>query len=172
MALSAPLCSMSDDDSDEEDLWGDLEDDPDDNVMISSNLAALVGTEAKEVHKGEADEGQIRWVAPKFSGLSNSDTVDSKGTHWNHDEVESKDAAAKGVPQVKLTPSTATSVVAPPKAASDVLPTPTIATMPAAPTVPATKVVDSSPFKLDAAFKLPQGTDGKIDWNSLSGVAS
>lgn len=170
---------MSDDDSDEEDLWGDLEDDPDDNVMISSNLAALVGTEVKEVHKGEADEGQIRWVAPQFSGLSNSDTVDAKGAHWNKDEAEVSDAADKSIPVVLPTPSTAAAVVAPPKAASGVLPTPAIAAKPPVPKTvevaapkaveaPASNAVETPTLKLEAGFKLSQGTDGKIDWNSLS----
>ena len=60
-------------------------DEPEDNLMLSANLAAVVGKEETKVHAGEPDEGQVNWTAPKFSGLSNSDTVDVKGGHWNKD---------------------------------------------------------------------------------------
>ena len=41
--------------------------------------------EAYVVHKGEADEGRIDWQAPVVAGLINSNTVDTKGGHWNMD---------------------------------------------------------------------------------------
>ena len=41
--------------------------------------------EAYVVHKGEADEGRIDWQAPVVAVLINSNTVDTKGGHWNMD---------------------------------------------------------------------------------------
>ena len=95
------------DDEDEDDLWGDI-DEPDNNLMVSANLSAVVGVEEKKVHAGEPDEGQIRWVAPSFSGLSNSDTVDVKGGHWYK---EGDSPMTKAAPS--LVPNAATPGVTP-----------------------------------------------------------
>lgn len=44
------------------------------------------------MHKGDPDEGQITWVAPKFSGLNNSAAVAGtgaeSGSHWYRDEAD------------------------------------------------------------------------------------
>ena len=78
---------MADDDSDEEDLWADLDDDNTTTLNVSANLLADAGKTAVEpVHKGDADEGKILWVAPVVPGLGNSDKVNTKEKHWYRDE--------------------------------------------------------------------------------------
>jgi hypothetical protein len=75
-------------------LFDDFDDDLDaENMMIglSANLACDVGGKAAVLHEGEADEGQIRWVAPKEAGLHNSAAVVAGGgKHWYH-ETEQAD---------------------------------------------------------------------------------
>jgi len=72
-------------DDDEDDLWGDFnEDECNSSVAMSANLLEVTGIQTSQdstVHKGEADEGQLTWEAPTFSGLDNSTAVDA-GTHW------------------------------------------------------------------------------------------
>ena len=100
--------SGDDESDDEEDLWGGLEDETAD-LMISANLAQAIGVKEKAVHAGDADEGQVRWVAPSFPGLSNSDTVDTKGGHWNRDpEPGTTPSTGSSSQNVPSTPSTAT----------------------------------------------------------------
>ena len=75
---------MSDLDDDEiDDLFADFEEtDAVDSAMISANLLDASGIDPSTVaavHAGEADEGRITWVAPEFSGLTNSTSVDTKG---------------------------------------------------------------------------------------------
>lgn len=143
---------MADDDDEEEDLWGEMEQ-PDNQLMVSANLASVVGVEEKKVHAGEPDEGQVRWVAPSFSGLSNSDTVDVKGGHWNKDEgaLDKK----PGIPLVPPTPTTATAAAAT---------TPVAGGLVAPPMVPpkAAAAPQANP-----TFLLPQSADGRIDWGAM-----
>lgn len=55
---------------------------------LSANLAAAVGGNAAVLHEGEADEGEIRWEAPKEAGLHNSSAVTGgAGRHWYHEEA-------------------------------------------------------------------------------------
>jgi len=78
---------MADDDSDEEDLWADLDNDDTTTLNVSANLLVDAGKIAAEpVHKGDADEGKILWVAPVVPGLGNSDKVNTKEKHWYRDE--------------------------------------------------------------------------------------
>ena len=129
------------DDEDEDDLWGEV-DQPDNDLMISSNLASVIGVEEKKVHEGEPDEGQVRWVAPSFAGLSNSDTVDVKGAHWNKEDK---------LPAFPPSPLKAKPL---PTAGSPAPPPPAVG----APAMP------SSP---SPAFLLPQGADGRVDWTAM-----
>ena len=90
---------MSDfDDDDIDDLFADFEEtDAVDSAMISANLLDASGIDpstVKAVHAGEADEGRITWVAPEFSGLTNSTSVDTKGGHWNRDDAAAPPPAA------------------------------------------------------------------------------
>ena len=82
---------MSDDD-DDDDLFGDFEreDEQLEVAAISSNLLNDIGVEADHVvHQGDVDEGLITWVAPKFSGLENSNAVGAS-THWYREEEDEK----------------------------------------------------------------------------------
>ena len=167
---------MPDSDDEEEDLWGNIEE-PQNDLMLSANLSAVVGGDAKPVHAGEPDEGKISWVAPKFAGLSNSNTVDIKGAHWNKDEKPSD--ATKG--------KTATPAVAPPamppvaaSAASAAGPAgaalPWAGTAaPGAPLVPTgllpgalpTGAKPAAPGAPGMPLALPQSADGRIDWGAM-----
>ncbi|KAL1525237.1 hypothetical protein AB1Y20_020104 [Prymnesium parvum] len=67
---------MADDDDTDSLLdWDDFEqDDIDTFGLISANLRDACGFEkGAAVHAGEADEGQILWAPPTFSGLTNSE---------------------------------------------------------------------------------------------------
>ena len=106
---------MSDlDDDDIDDLFADFEEtDAVDSAMISANLLDASGIDPSTVaavHAGEADEGRITWVAPEFSGLTNSTSVDTKGGHWNRDD------AAAPPPAAPVAPPTAPVAAAPPAA--------------------------------------------------------
>ena len=83
--------SMSDSESDDDDLFADFEalDDVDDNINVSANLIGGNGVaEEKVAAKTEVDDGKrIEWVAPSVSGLKNSNTVNSTEKHWYKDEV-------------------------------------------------------------------------------------
>ena len=76
------------DDSDD-DLFADF---AHDEVKTESNISAnlLQDIGYTQDHQGEADEGpMVTWVAPKFSGLDNSNAVsNSAGSHWYRDAAE------------------------------------------------------------------------------------
>ena len=92
---------MADDDDDDfEDLWEGLSDDDDDesNINVSANLLGGGGGDTggdkfdkaavRAVHLGDVDEGRVTWVAPKFSGLTNSEKVTIASKHWDTSDVE------------------------------------------------------------------------------------
>ncbi|KAL1525795.1 hypothetical protein AB1Y20_020635 [Prymnesium parvum] len=110
---------MGDSDLEDDDLdamWDELGDDDDElTANVSGNLAEDLGLVGSIVHKDDADEGRVTWVAPTFHGLENSDDV-TKGTrHWYHDEAEdlSADAvvAATGDPPPAYMDASASSAV-------------------------------------------------------------
>ena len=149
------------DDEDEEDLWGTM-DEPDNNLMVSANLAQVVGVEEKKVHAGEPDEGQVRWVAPSFAGLSNSDTVDVKGGHWNKDEKAAMPSPPVGMPAVPPTPSTAKAMPPAILGGMGASLLPSIVQQPQTP----------GPPTANPAFVLPQSADGRIDWGAMAANAA
>ena len=83
-------------DADFLDLFDDFnEEDALDSVFISENLLEVSGmTAAPVVHAGEADEGQVNWVAPTHSGLQNSQKVLDGQGNWNRQEPPPKDSDA------------------------------------------------------------------------------
>ena len=128
---------MSDDD--EEDLWGDVDETDMSNLHLSANLADVIGVAQNTVHKGDVDEGQVRWVAPTFAGLTNSDTVDSKGG-WM---VENKSAVVK-------------TGAAPANSAAPAQPGPTA-------------LLNHPMNPLNPNFKMPtQQASSKIDWAAMA----
>ena len=78
----------AEDDDDFMDLFDSFnEEDALDSIFISENLLEATSmTEAPQVHVGEADEGQINWVAPTHSGLQNSQQVLDQQGNWNREE--------------------------------------------------------------------------------------
>jgi len=176
------------DDSDEEDLWGGLDDDTDSKISVSSNLLELLGRPKAEgiVHKGDADEGRVTWVPPAHAGLSNSSVVTCKTQHWNKDEPN-KDgtpvnpaAAAAGTPAKTVQLPTAdaaasTAAAAPVKAPATTPPVTAqtaVATQPG-PT-PATPSVLGQAMGGDKVATLPIGgtTANAMPVPSTSGAAA
>ena len=82
---------MSDDESDDEDIFADFEDDDADDAAlnVSANLLETAGArgEDKPVHQGDVDEGRITWQAPTFNGLENSHDVTVGTKHWYKEEA-------------------------------------------------------------------------------------
>ena len=74
------------DDSDEEDLWADL-DGGETTCALSENLKEAVSHDLAPVHKGDVDEGKLTWIAPSQPGLQNSKSVaESVSSHWYNEE--------------------------------------------------------------------------------------
>ena len=80
---------MDDSDDDDDDLFADFEKDDDgDNYNVSANLIEDIGKDRVAAAAVEsADEGKkIEWVAPKVSGLKNSNAVNTTVKHWYKDD--------------------------------------------------------------------------------------
>ena len=160
------------DDEDEDDLWGDVEE-PDTNIMLSANLAAVIGKEETKVHAGEPDEGQISWTAPAFAGLSNSDMVDVKGGNWNKEALlpvpptPGTAAAMLGTSP----PAKAAEAAAPAKAAEAAAPAKAAETAAAAKAaVPAVPPVIGAMPAINPTFTLPTAANGQIDWGAMMAI--
>lgn len=136
-------------DDDEEDLWGDFDnDEPEGNLMLSANLAEAIGVQPKQVvHRGDADEGMVTWVAPSFAGLQNSSSVDT--VDWNKEKAP----ASSSVGGSQAPPTAATPAAAP-------------GAFPAFPAFPAFGGAPGA--QPQPLYKLPTGADGRIDWSALT----
>jgi len=178
------------DDEDEDDLWGDVEE-PDTNIMLSANLAAVIGKEETKVHAGEPDEGQISWTAPAFAGLSNSDMVDVKGGNWNKEALlpvpptpgtaaamlgtsppaKAAEAAAPAKAAEAAAPAKAAEAAAPAKAAEAAAPAKAAETAAAAKAaVPAVPPVIGAMPAINPTFTLPTAANGQIDWGAMMAI--
>ena len=160
------------DDEDEDDLWGDVEE-PDTNIMLSANLAAVIGKEETKVHAGEPDEGQISWTAPAFAGLSNSDMVGVKGGNWNKEALlpvpptPGTAAAMLGTSP----PAKAAEAAAPAKAAEAAAPAKAAETAAAAKAaVPAVPPVIGAMPAINPTFTSPTTVNGHIDWGAMMAI--
>lgn len=185
---------MSDDEEEEEDLWGDLEDLPS-NIAISANLLAVTDAPGKKVTFDQPDESTITWVAPAFAGLDNSSAVGAKGSWYAEGSSQKKTQPAGATDPIPVTPgasaamptqagsqvapaatSPAVTPLAPAETSKAPLETPkTPAAAPSVATPTGTGPAETLKAAFEAApaptFNLPKTAAGGIDWGAMGSLA-